>query len=143
MIIGPGFVAATAEDGQFEIVNVPPGTYEILAQREHLTATRQTITVYAAQVAEVDFALSLSPVHEEITVTANPSGSGAAFEAFNAVSTLDSFDLVTGVPRDAWRAAGEPARHREARLRTGLEPSDHPRLRRRPRPHDAGRHQHR
>ena len=96
LIIGPGFVAATAEDGQFEIVNVPPGTYEILAQREHLTATRQTITVHAAQVAEVDFALSLSPVHEEITVTANPSGSGAAFEAFNAVSTLDSFDLVTG-----------------------------------------------
>ena len=40
--------------------------------------------------------MSLSPVHEEITVTANPSGSGAAFEAFNAVSTLDSFDLVTG-----------------------------------------------
>ena len=44
LVVGPGLVALTAENGEFEIENVPAGTYEILAQREHLTAARQTIT---------------------------------------------------------------------------------------------------
>ena len=117
LIIGPGLVAATAEDGRFEIVNVPPGTYQILAQREHLTAARQTITVRTAQVAEVDFALGL-PVHEEITVTANPGGSGTSFEAFNAVSTLDSFDLATGVHG----TLGEALEHQPGIAKRGFGP---------------------
>ena len=97
LIIGPGQIAITDEQGRFEITDVPAGTYEILAQREHLTATRQTVTVQAEQVSTVDFSLSLSPVHEEITVTANTGGPATAFEAFNAVTTLDSFDLATDI----------------------------------------------
>ena len=45
LLVGPGLVALTDEQGEFVIDNVPAGTYEILAQREHLTATRQLITV--------------------------------------------------------------------------------------------------
>ncbi len=97
LVIGPGLVALTAEDGAFEIENVPAGTYEILAQREHLTAGRQTITVDAQQTTTVNFTLELSPIHEEVTVTATPTGGTTTFEAFNAVTTLDSFDLSTNV----------------------------------------------
>ena len=45
LVVGPSLVALTDEDGVFEIPEVPPGTYEVLAQREHLTAGRQTVTV--------------------------------------------------------------------------------------------------
>ena len=97
LVVGPGLVALTAENGAFEIDNVPAGTYEILAQREHLTAARQTITVDAEHTATVNFALELSPVHEEVTVTATPGSGTTTFEAFNAITTLDSFELSTNV----------------------------------------------
>lgn len=94
LIVGPGLVALTASDGTFAIENVLPGTYEILAQREHLTAARRVVVVAPGEPTSVQFALRLSPVHEEVTVTATTGGRGTAFEAFNATSTLDSFDLV-------------------------------------------------
>ena len=97
LVVGPGLVALTAENGAFEIENVPAGTYEILAQREHLTAGHQTITVDAEQTATVNFTLELSPVHEEVTITATPGGGTTTFEAFNAITTLDSFELSTNV----------------------------------------------
>ena len=97
LVVGPGLVALTAESGDFEIENVPPGTYEILAQREHLTARRQTVTIQSEQTTVVDFALVLSPVHEEVTVTAAPGGGTTTFEAFNAITTLDAFELSTNV----------------------------------------------
>jgi len=94
LVVGPGLVALTDTGGSFVIENVPVGDYELLAQREHLTAERQTITVDAGQRTVVDFVLRLSPVHEEVTVTATPGSRATAFEAFNAITTVDSFDIV-------------------------------------------------
>ena len=94
LVVGTGATALTEEDGTFEIPNVPIGAYEVLAQREHLTAGRQPISVVAGEVATVDFELAPSPVHEDVTVTASAGGAEPTFEAFNAVTTLDSFDLV-------------------------------------------------
>lgn len=94
LIVGPGLVALTDESGRFVIENVPAGTYEILAQREHLTAARRMIAVAAGQDTVADFVLGLSPIHEEVTVTATTGGRSTTFEAFNATTTLDSFDLV-------------------------------------------------
>ena len=103
LLVGPSLVALTDEQGAFEIATVTPGTYEILAQREHLTAARQTITVEAGETVVVDFTLDLSMIHEETTITATAGGQTTTFEAFNAITTLDSFDLVT----DAQGSLGE------------------------------------
>ena len=46
LVVGPSLVALTDEDGVFEIPDVPTGTYEVLARREHLTAARQTVTAW-------------------------------------------------------------------------------------------------
>ena len=93
LLVGPGLVALTDEQGEFVIDNVPAGTYEILAQREHLSATRQLITVDSGQTTEMEFELLLSPIHEEVTVTATTGGRATTFEAFNSTTTLDSFDI--------------------------------------------------
>ena len=94
LVVGPSLVALTDENGIFEI-EVPAGTYEILAQREHLSAERQTVTVMVGRAVVVDFTLDLTTIHEELTVTATAGGPTTAFEAFDVISTLDSFDLVT------------------------------------------------
>ena len=95
LVVGLSLVALTDADGVFEIPEVPAGTYEVLAQREHFTAARQTVTVQAGDAVVVDFTLDLTAIHEELTVTATAGGQTSTFEAFNAISTLDSFDLVT------------------------------------------------
>ena len=46
LVVGPSLVVLTDADGVFEIPDVPAGTYEVLAQREHLTAARQTVTAW-------------------------------------------------------------------------------------------------
>ena len=94
LVVGSGAVALTDDQGTFEIGNVPAGSYEVLAQREHLTAGRRMVTVDAGATATIDFELGLSPVHEDVTVTATAGGTETTFEAFNAVTTLDSFDLA-------------------------------------------------
>ena len=93
VVVGAGAVGLADEEGAFEIENVPPGAYEVIAQREHLTAGRRMVTVAAGETATVDFALGLSAVHEELTVTASAGGAETTLEAFNAVTTLDSFDI--------------------------------------------------
>ena len=94
VVVGAGAVGLTDDDGGFEIDGVPAGSYEVPAQREHLAADRRTVTVAAGETAEVDFVLGLSAVHEELTVTASVAGAETTLEAFNAVTTLDSFDIA-------------------------------------------------
>ena len=94
IVVGTGRFALTDELGRFEIDGVPAGSYEVLAQREHLTAERRTVTVDPGGTATADFEIGLSPVREDVTVTASAGGTETAFEAFNAVTTVDSFDIA-------------------------------------------------
>ena len=94
LLIGPGLVVLTDETGAFIIEDVPVGTYEVLAQRELLSAARETVTVEPGRTATVNFALELSPIQEEVTVTGMPGGQIATFEAFNATTVLNSFDTI-------------------------------------------------
>ena len=66
IVIGARRTATTGDDGRFTIANVPAGTYEALAQREHLSAARQTVIVTAGATSTVDFALTIEAAHEEV-----------------------------------------------------------------------------
>src|SRR5688572_777013 len=55
LIIGSPRTATTAEDGSYTLPGVAPGTYEVIAQREHLTTGRETVTVVAGLPSTVDF----------------------------------------------------------------------------------------
>ena len=96
LVVGTGATALTEDDGTYALEGVPAGSHEVLAQREHLTADRQMIAVGGGEVVTVDFELAPSPIHEQVTVTGAAGGTETTFEAFNAVTTLDSYDLVRG-----------------------------------------------
>ena len=94
IVVGARRTATTREDGTFEITNVPIGTYQVLAQREHFSAARQSVTVVAGTTATIEFKLSVDAVHEEVTVTASASGAATTFEAFSAITSLDAVELA-------------------------------------------------
>lgn len=93
VVIGLGKAVVTDDAGKYEIRDVPTGTYDVVATREHLSSASTSVTVASGGAATADFQLSLSPVHEEVTVTAN-LGVATTFEAFNAVRVLDAFDMA-------------------------------------------------
>ena len=97
IIIGARRTITTTEAGTFEIPNVPVGTYEVIAQREHFSAARKSVTVTAGQTSTVEFVLSIEAVHENVTVTASASGTATTFESFNAITSLDSVELAKNI----------------------------------------------
>lgn len=94
LVIGPGASATTDEEGRFELRGVPIGAQEVVAQREHFSTLRQEVSVASGQTAELMFRLRLQPLHEELNVTASPTGTATNFEAFNSIQSLDSFELA-------------------------------------------------
>jgi iron complex outermembrane recepter protein len=94
VVIGSPRTATTAEDGTYTVTGLAPGTYEVIAQREHLTTGRQTVTVTAGQPATVDFKLSLEALHEEVVVTASATGQTTTFESFNSITSLDTVEIA-------------------------------------------------
>jgi iron complex outermembrane receptor protein len=97
IVIGARRTATTNATGTFELTNVPAGTFEVIAQREHFSAARQSVTVVAGQTATVEFLLSIETVHENVTVTASASGTATTFESFNAITSLDSVELARNI----------------------------------------------
>ena len=98
LILGTGAFTFT-DNGTFEFTNIPAGAYVVTAQREHLTTGQQAVTVTVGETASVDFVLGLSPLREEVTVTAEATvGAEATLRAFNTVTTLDAFEIARKAP---------------------------------------------
>ncbi len=92
-IVGMGMTVFADVEGRFELDNVPVGPQELLAFRQHLNSERITVEVEADKVTELEITMTLTPVHESITVTASV-GETTTFEAFTTVTSLDSMDIA-------------------------------------------------
>ena len=91
-IIELGRDAHTDPEGRFEFAEIPPGTYTVSAHRHQLTTERQEVEIIAGQAAGLDFALTLAPLTEEVTVTAS-AREKSTFESFQTVTSLSVFEL--------------------------------------------------
>ena len=93
LLLGFRRAATTDREGAFELSNLPPGTYELVAERDPLAAPRQRIDVNSGAVTRVEVLLSSTAIHEEVTVTATAAGTASVFDAFSTVTTLDGARL--------------------------------------------------
>jgi hypothetical protein len=73
----------TDQNGQFEIKNVPPGSYEIVASRVGYTMRSLKATVIQSEIRQLRIKLKpTSIVHSGVTVSADPSHWREQFQKF-------------------------------------------------------------
>lgn len=83
----------TDESGAFEIGQIPPGTYTVLAHMEGFPDATQSVRVVAGATATSDFRMQLVGLREELTVTATGEEQ-STFEALQSVTTLDAIKIT-------------------------------------------------
>ena len=91
MLVQLGRVVETDEEGRYRFENVPDGTYEIVAIMSAMSAPGQVLEVSVGLTVSLDIQLMVSPLRQEITVTAT-GREELTFEAVPSVTTLNSFD---------------------------------------------------
>jgi iron complex outermembrane receptor protein len=84
--------AQTGDDGSFQIQNIPPGRYEVIAHQHAFTDEKRTVQVAAGATVEIQFRLDFAPVRQEITVTAS-GREESTLETFSSVTSLDGHQL--------------------------------------------------
>ena len=93
LLVSSGRRVETDENGAYRFDDLPAGTYEVVASSPGLAAEIQSVYVSPGEAVVADFILSLSPIREEITVTASGRPQ-TTFESFQTVTSLDAFDLA-------------------------------------------------
>lgn len=87
----------TDESGNYEIPNLPPGRYEVLAHLDRVPDMVQSVEVKAGEFSTVDFKVQLSGLQEQVTVTASGSEQ-AVSSSIQSVEVIGSVDLAKKSP---------------------------------------------
>lgn len=88
-----GLSTQTDAEGGYEFLNLPPGTYEVMAHLHPLADERRRVEIAEDRSATLDFALQIAAVQEQITVTAS-GREETTLESFQAVTSLDHLELT-------------------------------------------------
>src|SRR5438094_6519603 len=83
--------AVTDEAGRYELSDVPPGVYQVVAHLDRVPEVLKAVSVSAGGSTAADFELSLTAASEQVTVTASGSTEAvsSAYQSVNAVSALE------------------------------------------------------
>jgi len=92
---GTGLGAVTSEDGRFRIVNVPPGTYNVVARRLGYAPHRQAIVVGTDQAAVADIVLENAAISLDQVIVTGTAGSEQRRSIGNAVSTINAEEAIS------------------------------------------------
>ena len=82
----------TGDDGTFEFLGVPPGTYDVVAHLDRVPAIVQSVQVTAGATSSANFQLRLRVVGEQITVSASGDGQ-TSFNSIQSVTSLTSAEI--------------------------------------------------
>ena len=97
LIIELGRTTQTDDQGRYRFERVPAGSYHLVAHVDSaLTEESRRITVEAREPVTASFSLALAAQRHEITVTSSGKRE-TAFESFQSVDSLDSFDLAESI----------------------------------------------
>ena len=87
----------TDESGNYEIQNLPPGRYEVLAHLDRVPDMVQSIEIKAGEAGALNFQVQLSGLQEQVTVTASGSEQSIS-SSIQSVEVIGSVDLAKKSP---------------------------------------------
>ncbi len=90
---GTGLGSLTRANGAFVILNVPPGQYELHAERIGLEPVTRQVTVAAGQAAEVDFQMSTQALGLDEIVVTGTAGAARRREVGNTIAQINVAEL--------------------------------------------------
>ena len=94
LVVELGRATITDAEGRYAFRGVPPGRYHVISHLDSIfTEAAQIVNVATGGVATADFTLELTALRHEITVTTGAKQQ-TAFESFQSVDSLDSFELA-------------------------------------------------
>ena len=88
---------STDDDGRYEITNLPPGKYDVVAHLDRVPDVVRTADLTKGGVATLDFQIQLAGLQEQVTVTATGSEQ-AVSTSIQSVEVLGSIDLAKKSP---------------------------------------------
>ncbi len=84
----------TDRNGYYEFTAIPAGMYTVIVHQEGFADSQKKITLEPGGNASLDFALTISGLKEDVTVTASGSEQ-STFESIANVSTVDSTQITS------------------------------------------------
>jgi len=93
LIVQLGRSTLTNDEGAFEFSDLMPGTYTVVVHLHGLSDKQQTVQVNAGETVRLNFRVGLSPIKDEITVTAS-GREETTFSSFQTVAALESIELA-------------------------------------------------
>ncbi len=93
LIVQLGLTTETDDSGRFRFENVGPGTYDLVAHAGAISAPTQLVQVTTGETVEVELTLKISPIRQEVTITAR-GVEETAFRAVQSVTSVDSYSLA-------------------------------------------------
>lgn len=95
VLLPVGKVIESDSVGGYAFVDLAAGRYTVLATGEGLSDVRRAVELKDGETGRVDFQMGVSPLRQELTVTASASRAETFLEAFSATLTLDSTTLAS------------------------------------------------
>jgi 5-hydroxyisourate hydrolase-like protein (transthyretin family) len=105
-LAGVSLGAVTRQNGAYVILNVPPGTYEIRAERIGLTTVAREVTIHADGVTEERFELEAREIGLDEIVVTGTAGQTRRQEVAASRTSPDARTRLSGQVLDA--ATGAP-----------------------------------
>ena len=126
-IPGAGIGTLTRQNGNFIILEIAPGTYEIRAERIGFAAGSQQVTVTAGATAEVDFQLTTQVLGLDEIVVTGTAGASRRREIGNTINQINTAELPNKPIEviDMLQAAA-PRDHGDIDRRTARRRGEHP-----------------
>ena len=87
----------TDESGNYEIANLPPGRYDVLAHLDRVPDMVQSVAIKAGETGALDFQVQLSGLQEQVTVTASGAEQSIS-SSIQSVEVIGSVDLAKKSP---------------------------------------------
>lgn len=125
VIEGSTLESTSGSDGRYRLVNVPAGSYTLIARRIGFAAKRQSIIVAPGSEVAANFALNASALSLDQVVVTGTAGAQEKRAIGNAVATINAAEELrkSGAPNLtsllSTRAPGVTIRSRSGRLGSG------------------------